>query len=298
MRASFTDIAGARTRFFQHGEGEYGVLLIHGVGVGADSWLWNLEALGQGRLAVAPDLLGYGLTGEGGYRDGPPHEATLDHLTALADHLGLHRLCVVGSSFGANIACHLALRLGASVDRLVLVGCGPALNAPAFLHTMYQQSLANGLAAMADPTLERCERRMRNLVFDPAAVPPALPLIQLTLYGLPETRDRYERRIRGIMSMEALVQYDVTSRLHEIAAPTLAIWGRQDVRGDLEEAERHAARLPNGKMMVWEECGHLPYLEKASRFNTAIDAFIREGRGGLRSPHERSDTQGTARGSG
>jgi pimeloyl-ACP methyl ester carboxylesterase len=119
---------------------------------------------------------------------------------------------------------------------------------------------------------------MRNLVFDPASIPPALPLIQLTLYGLPETRDRYERRIRGIMSMEALVAYDVTRRLQEIAAPTLAIWGRQDIRGDLGEAERNAARLPKASMMVWEECGHLPYLEKPSRFNTAVEAFIRGGR--------------------
>jgi 2-hydroxy-6-oxonona-2,4-dienedioate hydrolase len=276
MRASFADIAGARTRFFHHGEGDRGVLLIHGVGVGADSWLWNIEALGQGRMAVAPDLLGYGLTDEGSYRDGPPHDAMLDHLVALADHLGLQRLCVVGSSFGANIACHLALRLDARVDRLVLVGCGPALNTPPVHHAMYQQSLANGIAAMADPTLERCERRMRNLVFDPASVPAALPLSQLTLYGLPETRDRYERRIRGIMSMEALTQYDVTPRLQEIAAPTLVIWGRQDIRGELEEAQRHAARLPRAKMLLWDECGHLPYLEKPAQFNAAVEAFIRE----------------------
>jgi pimeloyl-ACP methyl ester carboxylesterase len=139
MRASFADIAGVQTRFFQHGEGDYGVVLIHGVGVGADSWLWNLEALGQGRTAVGPDLLGYGL-----------------------------------------------------------------------------------------------------------------------------------------MSMEALMHYDVTSRLHEIAAPTLVIWGRQDIRGELKEAERHAARLPRGKMLVWEECGHLPYLEKPAPFNAVVDAFIRE----------------------
>jgi pimeloyl-ACP methyl ester carboxylesterase len=72
-------------------------------------------------------------------------------------------------------------------------------------------------------------------------------LVALTLYGLPETRGRYERRIRGIMSMEALMHYDVTSRLHEIAAPTLVIWGRQDIRGELKEAERHAARLPREK---------------------------------------------------
>jgi pimeloyl-ACP methyl ester carboxylesterase len=276
MRASFADVAGVQTRFFHHGDGDYGVLLIHGVGVGADSWLWNVEALGQGRMAVAPDMLGYGLTGEGTYRKGPPHDEILDHLVALSEKLGLRRLCVIGSSFGANIACHLTMRLGSRIDCLILVGCGPALNGPHFLHSMYQQSLANGIAAMADPTLERCERRMRNLVFDPAAVPPALPLIQLTLYGLPETRDRYERRIRGIMSMEALQRYDVTSRLQAISTPTLVIWGRQDIRGDLAEAQRHAARLPNGKMIVFEACGHLPYLEKPAEFNASANAFIRE----------------------
>jgi pimeloyl-ACP methyl ester carboxylesterase len=275
MRASFAEIAGVRTRFFHHGAGEYGVLLLHGVGVGADSWLWNVEALGQGRMAVAPDMLGYGLTGEGAYQQGPPHDGIVDHLVALTNELGLQRLCVVGSSFGSNIACHLAMRLGSRIDRLILVGCGPALNEPRALHAMYQQSLANGIAAMAEPTLERCERRLRNLVFDPASVPSALAFIQLTLYGLPEARDRYERRMRGIMSMEALERYDVTRHLHAISVPTLVIWGRQDMRGNLPEAEQQARRLPNGEMIILDECGHLPYLEKPNEFNAIVDAFIR-----------------------
>ena len=278
MRASFADIAGVHSRFFHHGEGDYGVLLLHGVGVGADSWLWNIEALGQGRMAVAPDMLGYGLSGEGDYREGPPHDGIVDHLVALSDHLGLRRLCVIGSSFGSNIACHLTLRLGDRVDRLILVGCGPALNEPSGLHAMYQQSFANGIAAMSDPTLERCQRRMRNLVFNPASVPEALPLVQLTLYGFPETRDRYERRMRGIMGMEALERFDVTRRLPDISIPTLVIWGRNDIRGDMTEAQRHAGRLPNGKMIVFEECGHLPYLEKPAEFNALADAFIRQDR--------------------
>ena len=145
--------------------------------------------------------------------------------------------------------------------------------------------------ALAIDALERCERRMRNLVFDPASIPPALPLIQLTLYGLPETRDRYERRIRGIMSMEALMHYDVTSRLHQIAAPPVVLL--HGASGNLEDQRLtrlrlqpdrqifklpcHAARLPRGKMLVWEECGHLPYLEKPAQFNAVVDAFIREG---------------------
>jgi pimeloyl-ACP methyl ester carboxylesterase len=272
MRVTFMNIDGVRSRFYHHGAGAYVVLMLHGVGVSSDSFLWNLEALGSGRLALAPDLLGYGMTGEGNYCNGPPQDGIVDHLVALLDQVGVQRICVVGSSFGASIACLLALRLGSRVDRLVLVGCGPALNGPIFLHEMYQKSFENGIAAMADPTLERCQHRMRNLVFDPGMVPEALPLMQLSLYGLPETRDRYERRIRGIMSFDAL--YDVTTRLADIAVPTLAIWGRQDIRGDLGEAERNFQKLPKGEMIVFENCGHLPYLEKREEFNTLVAKFI------------------------
>jgi pimeloyl-ACP methyl ester carboxylesterase len=118
---------------------------------------------------------------------------------------------------------------------------------------------------------------MRNLVFDPATIPAALPLMQLSLYGIPEARDRYERRMRGIMSMEALEKYDVTSRLQHIQTPTLVIWGQQDIRGDVAEAQRHARKLPSGKMIVLDQCGHLPYLERPAEFNAMVANFIANG---------------------
>src|SRR4029078_6712261 len=116
-------------------------------------------------------------------KDGPPQDGIVEHLAALVEHLGLKRVTVVGSSFGANIACHLFWRLRARVDGLVLVGCGPALNGPETLSAMYEQSFANGIAAIEDPTIEVCRRRMNNLVFDPRSVPEALLMLQLSLYA-------------------------------------------------------------------------------------------------------------------
>lgn len=274
MRVYFADIGGVRSRFYSHGVGSRGVLMLHGVGVSADSFLWNIEALGVDRRAIAPDLLGYGLTGEGSYREGPPHDGIIEHLVGLLDHLGLEQVTIIGSSFGSTIACLLALRIAERLERLVLVGCGPALNDPEFLHEMYKKSFENGIAAMSDPTLDRCRKRMANLVYDPTSVPAALPILQLTLYAVPEASDRYRRRIVGIMSPEALRMYDVTARLKEIKAPTLVVWGHQDTRGELEQAKRHFRSLPNGQMIVFEECGHLPYLEKPEEFNAIVLKFI------------------------
>ena len=267
MRATIEPVAGVSSRYLHHGEGDYGILMLHGVGVGANSWLWNLEGMGDGVRAVAPDLLGYGMTDEGGYRSGAPQDGILEHLVALVDHLGLRRLVIAGSSFGANIACHLSWRLGARVDGLVLAGCGPALNGPQTLSTMYEQSFANGIAAMKNPTIEVCRRRMNNLVFDPKSVPEALLMLQLSMFAMPGAADRYERRMRGIKDFAALQHFDVTSRVNQLTLPTLIVWGRQDIRGNLEEAEKYAASLPRGRMHVYENCGHLPYLEYPERFN-------------------------------
>jgi pimeloyl-ACP methyl ester carboxylesterase len=274
MRATIDNIAGVTTRYLHHGSGDYGVLMLHGVGVSADSWLWNLTSLGANYLAVAPDMLGYGLTGEGNYRDGAPQTGIVDHLEALVDHLGMKRILLVGSSFGSNIACHLLWRLGSRVDGLVLVGCGPALNGPETLSAMYEQSFANGIVAMSNPTLDVCRRRMKNLVFDPSTIPEALLMLQLTLYALPGAADRYERRMRGIKEIDALNRYDVTRRMQEITVPTDVIWGRQDIRGNLAEAENCAKQLPRGRMHIYENCGHLPYLEYPDAFNSLMRSIL------------------------
>jgi 2-hydroxy-6-oxonona-2,4-dienedioate hydrolase len=247
VRATIETVGGVTTRYLHHGSGDHGVLLLHGVGVSADSFLWNLQALGGDNCqAIAPDLLGYGMTGEGDYKEGAPQDGIVEHLTTLIDHLGLNTVVIVGSSFGANVAAHLFWRMHSRTDGLVLVGCGPALNSVETLARMYEQSFANGIKAMADPTLDTCRRRMNNLVFDPKSVPEALVLLQLTLYALPGARDRYERRMRGIKDRAALERFDVTSKISQVTAPSLVIWGRQDVRGSLEEAERAAKLCPTG----------------------------------------------------
>jgi pimeloyl-ACP methyl ester carboxylesterase len=68
------------------------------------------------------------MTGEGDYKEGAPQDGIVEHLMALVEHLGLKRVVIVGSSFGANVAVHLFWRIHSRTDGLVLVGCGPALN--------------------------------------------------------------------------------------------------------------------------------------------------------------------------
>ncbi len=81
------------------------------VGVMQISWLWNLTGIGDAVWAIAPDLLGYGMTGEGDYKDGAPQDGIIEHVAALVEHLGLNARDNCRHFFGSNIACHLFWKL-------------------------------------------------------------------------------------------------------------------------------------------------------------------------------------------
>ncbi len=72
----------------------------------------------------------------------------------------------------------------------------------------------------------------------------------------------------------------MTGHVSELTTPVSIIWGRQDARGNLTEAQKYAAALPQGRMCIYANCGHLPYLEFPERFNSYVREFVAEVRGG------------------
>lgn len=54
----------------------------------------------------------------------------------------------------------------------------------------------------------------------------------------------------------------LTARLGEVAMPTLIIWGRQDRLIDVSCSEVMAASIPDNKVVILEETGHVPMIER------------------------------------
>jgi len=273
VRVFFDHIDGVHTRYYKAGAGDP-VLLIHGVGVTADSWCRVLGPLSRGSTLVAPDLLGSGFTEPGRYTGGPPHEAMLDHLEALIEKLGWERFTLVGSSFGAVLSTLLYFRLRERVSKLVLVSSGSMLMGAVDLVQMYRRSYANGRMALEDPSFESCRRRLANIFYDAAAIPEAFVLQQLTSNALPSALPAFEQRLRGMQDLEAMRTFTVVDRLEEIAIPTLAVWGRQDPRGPYALAEQHIPRIAGARLVAFDRCGHLPHLEQSEAFVETVREFL------------------------
>jgi pimeloyl-ACP methyl ester carboxylesterase len=273
MRVYFEDIGGATTRYFRAGRGP-AVLLLHGVGMTADSWCRVIEPLARDFDVIAPDLLDNGLTAAGTYRSGPPHGPMLDHLEALIAHLGLKDIVLIGSSFGAALSVLLYHRAPKLFSALVLVSSGSTFKTAEELVAMYKQAAANGGKAFADPSIETCRSRLANLFHDASRIPPELLLMQLTPMALPQARAAYERRMTGMMDLEAMRPYAIGDRLTSLSLPTLAVWGKQDPRGDFAKAAQVFGALPHVRLEAIEGCGHLPHLEQSERFIELVRAFL------------------------
>ncbi len=100
------------------------VVLVHSSVSGARQWRRLMDDLEDRFHVIAVNLFGYGRTAAW---SGPEAQSLEDQAglveAALPDRDG--RLCLVGHSFGASVAMRAAARLGARVDRLVLLEPNP-----------------------------------------------------------------------------------------------------------------------------------------------------------------------------
>lgn len=275
MRAVFGSIGDIQTRWHQAGDSGAPVLLIHGAGVSGASWLKVIDPLARDFRVVAPDTLGHGFTMPGPLQSGPPHPAMIAHLARLVDDLGWQRFHVVGSSFGALLGALLYFHMPDRVERLVVVSSGSFANSDEELAGSLQEALANGLAAMDDPTYDNCRRRMERICHDKASVAPEMIVMQMTEYALPWAREAFERRVRGMMDIEACKPYRVLHRLESIEVPTLMLWGRNDTRGLYASALRAVERIPDARLIAFDHCKHHPQLEHPQVFADVVARFLK-----------------------
>ena len=70
-----------------------------------------------------------------------------------------------------------------------------------------------------------------------------------------------------------MAETDQRDLLPLITTPTLLIWGELDVRSPLRVAREFEQGIPNAKLVVIPEAGHVSNLERPELFNTAVREF-------------------------
>jgi 2-hydroxy-6-oxonona-2,4-dienedioate hydrolase len=250
-------VFGQRIVFYEAGEGP-NVILIHGLGADASGWMFNIGPLSEKYHVVALDQIGFGQSSKPliDYKIG----TFVDFLREFMKALGIPKATLVGNSLGGWIGADFAARYPAMVERLVLVdaaGLKPEgeLKLPVDLNPA---------------TLEATRKVLEYIAYDKRWV--SDQLVQQVFEKRLRNSDGYtiERVMAGIFAGN---QY-VDGELGSIHAPTLAVWGRNDGLTPLAMGERFEKGIAGAKIVVFDQCGHIPQMEKAAEFNRTLLEFL------------------------
>ena len=77
----------------------------------------------------------------------------------------------------------------------------------------------------------------------------------------------------AMRARSARIDY-LTGVLPKVEVPVLVVVGRQDEFTPVAKAEEMQAALPNGELVVIEDAGHMPNLERPEEFNELVLAFL------------------------
>ena len=258
---------------------EYGtdgaIVLLHDLLGGAFAWDALLPHLaGLKRAVYAIDMLGYGLS------DHPwPADTSIwghaDCLALLLDQLNLTNVVLVGHGLGGGVAQVLATRLSAKrTAALVLIDtiCYEHAFAPDWPLTDMQKS--------QDPELPN-QVEVADLQKDLHA---NLPRAVVNTKDFAKVLDQYTQPWDSHVGKEVLYQHvrqlvpyysnAVSSDLKVLGKPALIIWGEKDQQNPLTYAARLHREIPESRLVIVPDAGHLILFDAPDQVASALNDFI------------------------
>jgi pimeloyl-ACP methyl ester carboxylesterase len=262
------------TRYWKLGEQGSPVLLIHGQGGAIDYWYKNVFALAQHHQVYALDWVGSGKS------DKPKTTYTIDDICQFVLHfmdaVGLSHASLIAGSVGGAIALKIALASPERVDKLVLIGSGGLGKEVAFSARF--TSLSGVGELLNHPSPGAAKFMMQQCVYDPLPYLNDREFMDLVLRNMSseilQFQTRTFRTMGNFFGMKPAFLRSVRDRLSEIQSPTLIVWGKQDRAFPVSHAEVAMKGIPQAKLKLFDQCGHLPYLEYADEFNRSVLEFL------------------------
>lgn len=226
------------------------LLLGPSLGTSADTlWAEAARLLGPRLRVVGWDLPGHGRSPAGE----PFGIAELAAgVLALADRLGAEKFHYAGDSVGGCVGLQLLLDAPDRVRTATMLCTGAKIGMPDAWRERAAAVRAGGTAAVLGGAAERwfgegfAARRPGEATALLGALRDADP------EGYAQT-------------CEALAEFDVTDRLHDVSAPVLAVAGSADIPTPPDSLQRIAAGVADGRLEVLAGVGHLAPAEAPAR---------------------------------
>jgi pimeloyl-ACP methyl ester carboxylesterase len=250
------------------------ILLIHGFGTNTFTWRHVLPDLARDHRVVAVDMKGFGKS------DKPLDErySARDQAELLIELIlarDLSNLTVVGHSYGGGVALLLALeaeaRLKGRIAKLVLLDT-----------IAYPQSIPVFFKLLEAPVFSQVGVRMAPADFQ-IRMALRIAYFDNNKVGADEVA-AYSEPMKSAAGKHAIIQSarqivppdldDIAKRYSSIKLPTLILWCDHDRIVPLDVGLKLTREMPNARLGIISECGHMPHEEKPAETMEEIRKFL------------------------
>jgi proline iminopeptidase len=276
---------GVHLHYRTIGDGPVLFLVPPGWGVASVYLQRAFSSLAKHLRLVFIDTRGSGLSGRPA---AATHMGTVDmadDLEALRVHLDLSEISILGHSNSGAIALSYAARYPDRVSKLVLID-SQVLGLSAAADT--QRILQN---RSTDPRFEEAIRVVSTFFtgqVNPATSDESLEsfiaqVLPLYLHSPEKWLSRAREQLSGPISSYAFASQfaadaafptDQTKSLGAIGAKVLIMVGRHDYICPVALSDRLHEGIPESSLVIFEESGHLPWLEESNAFFAELERFL------------------------
>lgn len=270
LKEDFITVDRNKIHYLRVGKG-FPVFLIHSFAGSLRHWAFNIHALSRHFQVIAVDMPGYGESGR--HTQEFSTELFSRTIVRIMDKLGIEKAHLIGSSLGGQVALITAVEYPERVQKLVLVDSAGAIPIPYVLRMPLMF-----LIYLFGPAL---------IFFRPGSLLVKL-IIDFSFYRPSPLTRRFAKDVaRYFRSVDyahwsqilyktvaGVVEKNLRHRVSLVEAETFIIWGKQDrVLWPFQGRYLHK-NIKNSKLVMVDQCGHFPHIEKPQEFNQLVTSFL------------------------
>lgn len=240
------------------------LVFLHGVGGNHSNWRRQLATFASDYTCMAWDARGYGESDDG---DEAVTIATFAaDLLRVLDHAGCELAHLVGLSMGGMIAQQFWQDHPQRVASLALCDSAPGAD--------------DGLTAAQRRDFLRTRKAPLEAGFEPRDIAPGVARALLGPTAIPEVAAELVasissvRKVPYMRALDAVASWGGIGALESIDVPTLVMVGEHDRLTTPDIARRMAARIPQARLVVIADAGHISNVENPLAFNAALAPFL------------------------
>ncbi len=270
--SKFIEIDGMQVHYRDEGKG-FPIVLVHGTASSLHTWDdWSKELLKTNRV-IRMDLPAFGLTGPNKTAD-YSIKAYTSFLNDLLTKLHVEKFYLAGNSLGGNIAWNYAAEHPDKVEKLVLVDAsGLPTNKPQpAIFKMAKTPFLNSLFLYVTPKFF-IKKNMEEVYADGSKITDELVTRYHKMALRVGNRQAFIDRAKTDFKLGSKANYN---KLKRINTSTLLIWGAQDNWIPLDNGKRMDSILPNSKLVVLENSGHVPMEENPQESFAFLNEFLKK----------------------